>query len=132
MTLFEECIEALGENVTICSETETSRYFDELVKMFPVTSWDRINWSEVAKKKQVKDLSQILQWLNGMNIHDAAVVLLWNYVDDPAVLSNLKDVLKVIDDVIVVGSDTFIFCPTGGYVIEFYHEGEVMIGITSR
>ncbi|WP_435868787.1 CDI toxin immunity protein [Bacillus mycoides] len=41
--------------------------------------------------------------------------------------ANSNDILRNIDDVTAVGSDTYLFCPNN-FVIEFYHEGEIIIG----
>ena len=132
MTLFEECINALGKNTQILSHQDTEFYLDELVKKFPVTSWARIDWDKISKKKELNDLCEISEWLKSNNITDTSVILLWNYTDEPAVQTDLKNVLAVIDDVTAVGSDTFVFCPTSNYVIEFYHEGEVTIGLSNQ
>lgn len=132
MTLFEECIMALGKDVKVLDQEKTNYYFNQLVSKFPIASWARINWDEIETKKKIDDLQEILQWLNNASISDLRVILLWNYSDAPAVSTDLKNALRVIDDVTAVGSDTFMFCPSAGYVIEFYHEGEITIGLASE
>ncbi len=44
MTLFDECIEALGDNSIILSEQETQLIFDKLEEVYPFTQWGRIDW----------------------------------------------------------------------------------------
>nr|WP_054949293.1 hypothetical protein [Numidum massiliense] len=80
-------------------------------------------------KRKIKYYGDILTWLDELGISEMEVVLLWNYIDDPAVKTDIVSAVKVIDDVTAVASDTFILSPSTGYVIEFYHEGEVTIGL---
>lgn len=92
----------------------------------------RINWDAIVAKKKINDCQEIIQWLTREKISDYRVILLWNYSDAPAVSTDLRSALRAIDDVTAVGSDTFMFCPSAGYVIEFYHEGEVTIGLANE
>ena len=131
MTLFEECIQALDNKVEIFTLEETTRIFDELVNTFPVTSWGRIDWEKITTAIRISNLSEIEALLeNHFNTDlNTDVILLWNYSSSPAVKTDLSQVIQVIDDVTAVGSDTWIFSPTQRYVIEFFHEGEVILGI---
>lgn len=43
--------------------------------------------------------------------------------------SDLYTVIEVIDDVTAVSFDTWLFSPNEGVVIEFHHDGEIIIGI---
>lgn len=131
MTLFEECVNAIGnENLEILSNELTEKYFDFLCKLFPILPWARIDWERVTQKKKIRDLSEIIDWLQTMGIHNKHVIVLWNYCGHPGIRTELERVLNAIDDVIAVGSDTFVFCREEGYVIEFFHDGEVTVGMT--
>lgn len=133
MTLFEECIKVIGnENLEILSNELTEKYFDCLCELFPILPWGRIDWEKVSQKKKVEDLSEIIDWLQEMGINNKNVIVLWNYSYNPGIRTELERVLNVIDDVTAVGSDTFILCKDEGYVIEFFHDGEVTIGITDN
>ncbi|NBI30728.1 CDI toxin immunity protein [Chengkuizengella marina] len=129
MTLFEECILALGNNQKIVTEEETNQYFEQLVNMFSIVSWGRIEWETISKKYRLNHISEVLDYLKEHGIEERSIILLWNYSDAPAVKTNLTNIFNCIDDVTAVGSDTFVFCPTGKYVIEFFHEGEITLGI---
>jgi len=39
MTLFEECVQALGDDVEVLTASETKLMFERLVEYFPVTAW---------------------------------------------------------------------------------------------
>jgi hypothetical protein len=130
MALFEECVTALGENIEILSITKTEEMFNKLVSFFPITSWGRINWESVDVFKEIphrQDILSIIKKECGVH-YNAAVFLLWNYTDAPSISADINQVLSNIDDVTAVGSDTWIFCPESGYVIEYFHEGQITIG----
>ncbi|MPQ25755.1 CDI toxin immunity protein [Bacillus paralicheniformis] len=130
MDLFDECLEALGEQKEILSEELTGEYFNSLSKQFPITSWARIDWEKVKNKKRIEYSDELFKWLEDNGITDTSVIILWNPSDDPAVKTTLENALAVIDDVTAVGSDTFMYSELG-YVIEFYHDGEVTVGMAN-
>ncbi|MEK5502042.1 CDI toxin immunity protein [Bacillus sp. FSL M8-0168] len=130
MDLFDECLEALGERKEILSEELTVKYFNSLSKQFPITSWARIDWEKVKNKKRIEYSDELFKWLKDNGIADTSVIILWNPSDDPAVKTTLENALAVIDDVTAVGSDTFMYSELG-YVIEFYHDGEVTVGMAN-
>ncbi|WP_054950713.1 CDI toxin immunity protein [Numidum massiliense] len=129
MNLFDECIIALGENADVLSDERTKQYFSQLVDLFPITFYQRIDWEKVKVKRKIEYYGDIPTWLDELGISDMEVVLLWNYTDDPAVKTDIVSAVKVIDDITAVSWDTFMLSPSVGYVIEFYHEGEVTIGL---
>nr|WP_227495998.1 hypothetical protein [Bacillus mycoides] len=59
---------------------------------------------------------------------ESKVYVLWSTGTVPVLYTNLNNALHNIDDVTAVGSDTYLFCPNN-FVIEFYHEGEIIIGL---
>ncbi|MNC14687.1 hypothetical protein D3C75_624740 [compost metagenome] len=97
---------------------------------YPVTRWGRIDCEAVSDKHvvvSVQEAAGILESnLGGSN--DLKVNLLWNYSDAPSIRVSLNQVVKYIDDVLAVGSDTWITSPDFSFVIEFFHEGEIVLG----
>ncbi|MEK4063789.1 MULTISPECIES: CDI toxin immunity protein [unclassified Paenibacillus] len=130
MTLFEECIQALGDGTEIVTIQKTEELFNHLVSWFPVTSWGRINWDNISRRYEISKPQEVISIIkNELNgDFNSKVFLLWNYTDAPSIYTELSQVLNNIDDVTAVGSDTWIFCPSSGYVIEYFHEGQVMLG----
>lgn len=127
MTLYEECLEALGDNKEVLTISETRKYHEHLGESFPFTSWGRIKWDEVTYHRSIDYAEDIDEWLVENKIDNKTVIILWAYGDYPAVKTSLDNALNVIDDVTAVGSDTFMFSESG-YVIEFFHDGDVTIG----
>ncbi|GAC90707.1 hypothetical protein KN10_1143 [Anoxybacillus flavithermus NBRC 109594] len=129
MTLFEECVHAIGDDhLRILSNEETEKYFDYLCTLFPISPWGRIDWENVSEKKRITCLLEIVDWLRQKGMNDNDVIVLWNYSYYPGIQTKLEKALNAIDDVVAVGSDTFILCKNGEYIIEFFHDGEVTIG----
>ncbi|WP_457786472.1 CDI toxin immunity protein [Geobacillus sp. Geo 8.1] len=133
MTLFEECVYAIGhENLRILTSGETETYFDYLCTLFPILPWGRIDWEKVSEKKNIKHASEVVDWLRQRGIDHHDVIVLWNYSNNPGIQTTLERVLHAIDDVVAVGSDTFILCQHGEYAIECFHDGVVTIGVPEK
>lgn len=130
--MFEACLKALGSNTLILSKQETSDIFKVFKSVVPITEWGRIDWEKVGEKKTIKSTSEIMEVLhNHFKNFDTGVVILWDDGSLPAVQTDLENITRVIEDVTAVSFDTWIFCQTNKYVIEFYHEGETTIGFLS-
>lgn len=127
LDLFDECLEALGKNKEILSEDLTTKYYELLSNSFPFTSWGRIKWEEVCCHQSIVYEEEIYDWLANHHFKDRNIIILLGYGEQPALKTSLVHALNVIDDVTAVGSDTFMFSEFG-YVIEFFHDGDVTIG----
>lgn len=61
------------------------------------------------------------------NVVDIRAYILWDNALFPAVESKLSIIIENIDDIKKMSFDTWIYAPEE-FVIEFYHEGEIIIG----
>jgi hypothetical protein len=131
MSLVDDCMNALGEDVVILHKEETDEVFHMLTQRFTFTRWGRIDWSQVKHCTTVNSVSDILSVLmdKGREIHNP-VFILWDEAKLPAIKSNIQRVLSHIEEITIVSFDTWIFCPDDNYVIEFYHEGDITIGFS--
>ncbi|WP_094605332.1 hypothetical protein SPSIL_002670 [Sporomusa silvacetica DSM 10669] len=130
MTLFEECMVALGNQGEVVNASEGKIIFKELTKLFPMTSWGRIDLEKTTCKMEKVNQADVLTQLSKCNKNiDIQVYIFWDEITLPAVKANLKKILEVIDDVTAVSFDTWIFCPGENYVIEFFHGRELTMGI---
>ncbi|WP_010243289.1 CDI toxin immunity protein [Acetivibrio cellulolyticus] len=128
--LFEECLEVLKQDVVILSDSESSEIYRRLQSDFPFESWGRIAWSKVKNKVQFNEISDILSFFKSkIGITDSKVYILWGYGDDPVIQTNLKDAINSISHINAVGGDQWVYSPENKYVIEFYHEGEIVAAI---
>lgn len=118
LDLFDECLEALGEQKEILSEELTATYYEMLSNSFPFTFWGRIKWEEVSCHQSIDYEEEIDEWLHVNHFKDRNIIILWGYGDQPALRTSLDNALNAIDDVAAVGSDTFLFSESG-YVIKF-------------
>ena len=125
MTLLDECLIALGPNTTVLSKEETVSLFDSMSQDFAITPSGRIDWDTVKKFNRISSADEIAKHLN---IKNNIVYILWDEASLPALKTTLDNVFSVINDVIPVSFDTWIYSPTEKFVIEFYHEDEINIG----
>ena len=58
--VFKECIDALGNDVQILTCEESELIYDELQRLFPFTSWGRIDWKNVRNKSQISSVSELV------------------------------------------------------------------------
>ncbi|NRE92107.1 hypothetical protein HRF54_13445, partial [Bacillus subtilis] len=63
MTLYEECLEALGDNKEVLTISETRKYHEQLGESFSFTSWGRIKWDEVTTHRSIDYAEDIDEWL---------------------------------------------------------------------
>jgi len=129
MTLLEECILALGDDTKVLDMQETQNTFKAMINTFPMTKWGRIDWGKTDGEFEVVPKEDILERLCRVyNDIDTTVYILWDEASLPAVKTDLKKAIGVIDDVTAVSFDTWFFCPSANYVIELYHEHEIRVG----
>jgi len=136
MNLLDECIAALLKSNSKCeilaaSSTEEIRkkFFDT----FPFVSWGRINWEKLNSKAAIKILDEIPFILSKFNksMKDP-IYIIWG-ASLPVIKCDLKDALANIGEITPLGIySTWLFNPTEGWVVEFFHHGDITIGITAN
>ncbi|WLR41740.1 hypothetical protein LC087_12810 [Bacillus carboniphilus] len=130
MSLFDECIEALGEDVDILLERDRELLLRDFERSFPFTEWGRIQWNKVLKHVEVNTFDEIVSFINqNINEYNNVIYVIWDEEILPIIQADLNKVFDVIDDVTAVSFDTWIFSPSTGYVIEIFHDGEVRVGL---
>lgn len=132
MTLFDECIEALGKKCNILETLSTKKIFDEFENNFPMTSWGQIDWDKSKVLNQgAYSYEYFQQILDSFDNKEEYIFILWDEASLPAVESKLDLVFSVIDDVTAVSFNTWIYLRKENKVIEFYHDGNITVGETA-
>ncbi|MCR8630882.1 hypothetical protein [Paenibacillus radicis (ex Xue et al. 2023)] len=127
--LFNECVESLGDATIVLSEESGRMIMHELVSIFPLASWGRIDWSKVERKIKVNSPTEIINILGKeLDGNDTYFFILWGYSDSPCLKAKLGRIIQYVDGVMRVGTDQFVFCLENSVVIEFYHDGDITIG----
>lgn len=130
MTLYEECLEALENNYEILTEDEKNKILNDFENKFKFTNWGRIDWNKIMAKVQVDYATEIKpKLMNNTSKDSINVYIIWDEINLPILKSDLSTIIDVIDDVTAVSFDTWLFLPNEGVTIEFYHDGEITIGI---
>lgn len=135
VSLLDECIVALGENSSILNNNEGNKIFDSFQEEWPITSWGRIDWEKIENKIVIDSIVNIkrdLESFLSLKSLEHSIYILWDEGTLPVLKASLTKTLDVIDDVTAVSFDTWFYCPSLDYVIEFYHEGEITIGKKSK
>lgn len=128
MNLFEECIEAMGKHVRICRKEDTEKILTQFDEKFPLI-WGRIDWNKIKEKKIISSIEDIIPVLKQENKNPLSpVYIIGSDPTIPVLESKLDKILEFFDDVEAMSPNTWIYCPTDGWVVEVYHEGEITIG----
>jgi hypothetical protein len=130
VTLFEECLEALGSSTEIIKDdADKNKIFGSMVSKFPLAFYGRIDWMDVSKKHLVSSLQELLSILEKKGkIEQGQIYIIWSDPTLPILKSTLENILKNFDDVEAVRPNTWIYSPSAGWVIEFYHDGDITLG----
>ncbi|AGF55473.1 hypothetical protein B0P06_000432 [Clostridium saccharoperbutylacetonicum] len=109
------------------SRKETKDIFGEMIGYFSMTSWGRIDLNKINRKIRADSIHEGINKLKEENLIDRDVYILWDEASLPAIKTEIESVINVIYDITAVSFDTWIFCPSKKYLIEFYHEHEITI-----
>lgn len=127
--LFEECIDVLQPNVDVLSQAETEQLYEDLQERFPFVWWGRIDWDKFIDKKKAVNIEEIMKHIyDRLQTEDYIIYILWGFGNSPVIKTNLQNAVRHIAEVNSVGGDQWLYCPADGFVIEFYHEGDIIIG----
>ena len=130
LTLFEECLSALGACRVIALEEDKKKIMHEFCERFPIAWYGRIDWAAMDKKHSIVVLSEIQAALKQANKSgDAPIYLIWSHGDDPMIETDLGGVLRNLEDVDAVSPDKWLYCPSEGWVVGIFHDGDITLGI---
>lgn len=130
-SMLRECINVLYPNVQLISETESEQLYSDLQKEFPFLWWGRIDWENFKDKLHVKNSEDIIYNLKmRFQTEDYTIYALWGYSsgNSPVIKTDLRNAIIHIGNINSVGGDQWLYCPSHKFVIEFYHEGDIIIG----
>ncbi|TWD87890.1 hypothetical protein FB550_13415 [Neobacillus bataviensis] len=122
--LFNEYIEALGNEVTIFSNEKSNELYESFENQVPFTTFSRIDWNKIENHHLISDLSEVADLLK-----NEYVEVYWSSENFPVTKTKFQKVINAFDDLIAISSVsvTYLYIPMK-YVIEVYHEGDITIG----
>jgi len=129
---FEECIMALGENVTILDKPESNKIWTIFKSHIPIIKGgSRIDWKQIDRKSTIDIPTQTFSTLKKLlpNLIDTSVCVLWNDALLPVIKTNIESVIAHFDDVTAVCFETWLYNPEQKYIVEFYYLGEMSAGL---
>lgn len=129
MPQFERCLRAFGTQARALSQEQSATIVNQFMLRFPFTNWGGIDWSQLSSQLDIETVAEIIPALQQARKDlQAPVYIIWDNTNIPCVESRLPEILKHLDEVTIVSFETWLFSPATGYVIEFYHEGDIKIG----
>ena len=130
MTLLEECLEKLGpDTMVVADDKKKNEIIKKMIENFPPTFYGRINWDNISNKHSILSPPKIYPTLkNAGKITANPIYIIWSDSSMPVVQSKLEKILECFDDVEAVSPNTWLYCPSEGWVIELYHDGDITLG----
>lgn len=123
--LLQECVESTGGK--LLNYDEGNKILEEIQGKIPFRLDGRVDFSKFKSKNNINTIASI----NELIKNSTEFYVMWDEVNLPCLKSELKDIIKFIDDVTAVSFDTWIVSSDYNTIIEFYHEGEITVGILS-
>lgn len=121
--LFTECITSL-HGCEIVSLEQSDVLFEQMKDTFSMTNYGHINWKKEQNFVTLEDISDIYKVCNLSKEY----YIIWDQKDIPCVSCQLATILAYLDDVLAVAFDTWLLSKDKKEVIEFYHEGKIVLG----
>lgn len=113
MTLFEECLAALG-SYKIAKIYEAKMALANL----RLTDYGRLDFRQY---KNAHEMS-----ISGLNsLSDFSCYIIYNNAELPVIKCRFKQVLVCLDDVLAPAFDTWILDERFSRIVEFYHDGQI-------
>tara|TARA_Y100000782_G_scaffold81287_1_gene87944 strand:- start:2362 stop:2781 length:420 start_codon:yes stop_codon:yes gene_type:complete len=122
MTLLEECIASLGDDIKIYDKKESNELFDLFQRKFKFTKYGKIDWTSIYHTEVVNE-SIIQEFFDSKYCY-----IMWDELSLPVIKAPLLNTLSEIDEVTAVSFDTWILSTNQNSVIEYYHEGTITLG----
>jgi hypothetical protein len=123
--LLQECVESTGGK--LLNYDEGNRILEEIQDKIPFRLDGRVDFSKFKFKDNINIITSISELIK----NSTEFYVMWNEVNLPCLKSGLKDIIKFINDVTAVSFDTWVVSSDYNIIIEFYHEGEITLGILS-
>ena len=113
MTLFEECLAALGSY-------KIAKIFEEKMALaqIKVTEYGRLDLKRYKSYRQIT-----LSELN--RLPDFSCYVIYDNARLPVIKCRFKRVMECLDDVLAPSFDTWILAEDHTKIIEFHHSGEI-------
>ena len=123
--LLQECVESTGGE--LLNYDEGNKILEEIQEKIPFRLDGRVDFSKFKSKNNIIAISSLSELIK----NSIEFYVMWDEVTLPCLKSELKYIIKCIDDVTAVSFDTWIVSTDYNTIIEFFHDGEITLGILS-
>lgn len=121
--LLKECVQALGNNVSLLSRKESENIFAVLEQVVPVgfssIDWQRVSTQYSIETESSEEIISILTRIYGKNNFNNGVYILYDCAGVPVMQTSLQSALEHIDDVTSVCPKLWFFATDFTYVVEW-------------
>ena len=128
--LFKEYIQPLISSEYIFSLKNSQEIFDIFKEMFPIHACGRVDWDHVLHHIHITAIDAIPHALEKLATWkwDDTIYILWNNARVPVIWVDMSFALEYIETITFMAPDTWLLCVEKGYIVEFFYEGEIVVG----
>lgn len=127
MTLWEECLTALGGDVTVLSPENGDEIIEEAQERYPFTSWGGVDWEAVPHAVSLESPEELLHYVSG----EKEIYIFWDDASVPVVQTRLSCALNAFDDVAAI-ADTWLCDVDGQFIAEYTHDDKLHLGFRTN
>jgi hypothetical protein len=131
MSLFQECLQALGKYARVIDKNEANKILTKFDIDFRLTHWGRIDWDKIKKKHQVSSIEEINSAIKGRGKELLALTyVIGSNSAVPIIECRINKILEFFDDVEALSPNSWFYCPSEGWVVEVCHDGTITVGFS--
>lgn len=121
--LLQECIDFTGAK---CFDYyESNKISNEFEEKIPINQYGRMDFAKFKLTNTIVHVNELYQFVD----KSKEFYIIWSNVELPCLKVDIDTIIKFIDDVTAVSFDTWLVSLDYKIIIEFYHEGEITLGI---
>ncbi|WP_042473128.1 CDI toxin immunity protein [Bacillus ndiopicus] len=121
------------EAFEILDSNKSNLIIDDFCSSFPLSDWNRIDWRDTSvgcveiDEREIESIPLLL--ISKGFDPSTPIYIFWGYNNHPCIKTNLtENLLSNIEDIVWLGNDLYIYCPTQKYVVEFFHDDTIQLG----
>jgi hypothetical protein len=117
--------------VRLLGHEESGTFESTSLNKLPQTNWGTIDWDKVSRTEQYPvegetDGAELVKRIVSSRIApDSDVVVFWANLVVPTLYLPVRIAVEVMEEVLAVSHDVWLYFSSENFLIEYFHEGQV-------
>lgn len=128
-SLFDECLESLGNETLIFSQEKSQQIATTLMNSFPITVSGKIDWEQIDSQLIASNKKQLISLIRANQLDfDERIFIIWDNYEIPVVSTNLDKVFQSLVDVDAVSFYYWLLDKEYRFIIEINNKEFIRVG----